>query len=112
MLAALSTFDAVYWWLVLVFFSWIFSFQKRGTSAFKERQLGNHRHQVKIATINDATPKPGDAVSAMDDPHGLDDLVADFDQKSGVVLGRPPGGIYVRQKTRIGEIRVLCMKFA
>ena len=91
MLTTLSTFNAAYWWLVLVFFSWIFSFQERGTSAFKERQLGNHRHQVKIAKINDASSKSGDAVSAMDDPRGLDDLVADFDQKPGVVLGRPPG---------------------
>ena len=99
MLAALSPFDAVYWWIVLVFFLWFLSLQGQGTSALKEQQLANHRHRVGIscrlqvmcATIDNAVFKPGNAVSAMDDPRGLDDLVADLDQKPGVVLGRPPG---------------------
>ena len=93
MLAALSTFDAVYWWLVLVFFSWFFSCQGQGTSAFKEEQLEYHRLapyrciQARCATVEDV-------LSGTGGPPGLNSLFADLDWTLGVDLHRLPGVVH------------------
>ena len=71
MLAALLTLDAVYWWLVLVFFSWLLS-----------------PHQAMRAPIDDAVSEPSNAVPAMDESLGLDSLVANLYRNPGTASGR------------------------